>query len=267
VDLERTARSVTEQRDASIEWIVIDGGSTDGSLDVIDAYSESIAYWQSEKDDGIYDAMNKGLARATGDFVLFLNSGDYFISDESLRIVAQAVSQLEQAPGMVLVGASYKFPHGQSMIQMPRRVEDHIYHSTPVTHQAVFFNRRIHQQYPYDTRFRNAGDYECMCQFFLRGESRTYIDRALVFSMRGENSITLNHPWRHAKEAARIQREVLGMGYGSILRSFTRRHMAHIATKMMARRRLAPVTWRIIEAMRPTVDRGLLVPSGPSKTA
>lgn len=265
-DLERTARSVTTQQGVEIEWIVIDGGSTDGSLDVIDAYRESVAYWQSEHDDGIYDAMNKGLARATGDYVLFLNSGDYFIDDNSLSVVTQSVADLDAMPGMILVGAAARFPHGQSMIQMPRRLEDHIYHSTPVTHQAVFFDRRIHQKYPYDARYRNAGDYECMCQFFLRGESRIYIDRPLVFSMRGENSITLNHPWRHAREAARIQREVLGLGYSSILRSFTRRHMAHIATKMMANRRLAPVTWRIIEALRPTVDRGLLVPSARKST-
>jgi len=257
---------VTSQRDASVEWIVIDGGSTDGSLDVIDAYCESIAYWQSEKDDGIYDAMNKGLARATGDYVLFLNSGDYFITDDSLRMVAQSVVQVEQLPGMILVGAAYKFPHGHDMTQMPRRIEDHIYHSTPITHQAVFFNRRIHQQHPYDTRYRNAGDYECMCQFFLRGETRRYIDTALVFSMRGGDSITQNHPWRHAREAARIQREVLGMGYGSILRSFVRRHMVHIATELMAHRHLAPVTWRVIEAVRPSVDRGLFVPSGRRST-
>lgn len=75
--LEHTMRSVLEQTYDSIEYIVIDGGSTDGSRDLIEKYQEKLAYWCSEKDNGIYDAMNKGLAKAKGEYCLFLNAGDY----------------------------------------------------------------------------------------------------------------------------------------------------------------------------------------------
>jgi putative colanic acid biosynthesis glycosyltransferase len=253
-DLERTAKSVAAQRDAVFEWIVIDGGSTDGTLDVIDAHSESIAYWQSEKDDGLYDAMNKGLARASADYVLFLNAGDCFADDNSLQVVAQSIAQLGLMPDMVLAGAAYEFPFGHRMIQKPRKIEDHIHHSTPATHQAVFFSRRVHQHYPYDTSYRIAGDYDCMCRSYLRDESCSYIDDAVVVSSRDERSVTHRHPWVHAKECVRIQRKVLRIGYGSIVRSLLRRQMVYVVTELMSRRGVAPVTWRIIRAVRPTVN-------------
>jgi putative colanic acid biosynthesis glycosyltransferase len=252
--LERTARSIVAQRDAAFEWIVIDGGSTDGTLDVINAYSGSISYWQSGKDSGIYDAMNKGLARASADYVLFLNSGDCFSSDDSVNIVARSVAQLARMPAMILAGASYEYPHGHRMIQKPRRVEDYIHHSNPASHQATFFSRRLHQQIPYDTRYRIAGDYDCICRVFLRDQSCSYINNVLVVALRGGSSLTHRHPVIHARECIHIQRKVLRMGYGSILRSSIRRLMAYIAEYLMSRRRLARVTWPIIRAVRSSVD-------------
>jgi putative colanic acid biosynthesis glycosyltransferase len=252
--LERTARSIVAQRDAAFEWIVIDGGSSDGTLDVINAYSGFISYWQSRKDSGIYFAMNEGLARASADYVLFLNSGDCFSSDDSLNIVTRSIAQLERMPAMILAGASYEYPHGHRMIQKPRRVEDYIRHSNPASHQATFFSRSLHQQIPYDTSYRIAGDYDCICRVFLRDQSCSYIDSVLVVALRGGNSITHRQPLIHARECIRIQRKVLRMGYGSILRSSIRRLIVYIAEYLMSRRRLAPVTWPIIRAVRPTVD-------------
>ena len=71
--LRRTIESVVNQTNDNYEYIVIDGGSTDGSVDVIQKYSDRISYWVSEKDDGIYNAMNKGVRHAHGDYCLFLN--------------------------------------------------------------------------------------------------------------------------------------------------------------------------------------------------
>jgi putative colanic acid biosynthesis glycosyltransferase len=251
---ERTARSIVVQRDAAFEWIVIDGGSTDGTLDVINAYSGFISYWQSRKDSGLYYAMNEGLARASADYVLMLNSGDCFSSDDSLNIVTRSVAQLARMPAMILAGASYEYPHGHRMIQKPRRVEDYIHHSNPASHQATFFSRRLHQQIPYDTRYRVAGDYDCICRVFLRDQSCSYINSVLIVALHGGSSFSHVHHWIHARECIRIQRKVLRMGYGSILRSSIRRLMVYIAEYLMSRRRLAPVTWLIIRAVRPTVD-------------
>ena len=86
--LHQTILSVVHQEYQNFEFIVIDGGSTDGSLDVIKDYSENITFWVSEKDRGIYHAMNKGVAQAHGDYCLFMNSGDCFYDKDVLgRVV------------------------------------------------------------------------------------------------------------------------------------------------------------------------------------
>jgi putative colanic acid biosynthesis glycosyltransferase len=252
--LERTAQSVVAQRDAVFEWIVIDGGSTDGSLDVIDAYGGLISYWQSRKDDGPYYAMNEGLARASGDYVLMLNSGDSFSGDDSLNTITQSVERLPQLPAMVLTGAVYEYPHGHRVVQKPRRAEQWIRHSNPASHQATFFDRRLHQQIPYDTKYRVAADYDAICHVFQRDQNCSYIDSGLITALRGGKSFSHIHPLLHFKECIQIQRNALHMGYGSIALSSIRRLRAFVAEYLMSRRRIAEATWVIIRTVRSTVD-------------
>ena len=76
----RTIKSVLCQNNDNYEYIIIDGGSSDGSVDVIKDNAANIAYWVSEKDNGVYHAMNKGVAKAKGDYLIFMNSGDCFHS-------------------------------------------------------------------------------------------------------------------------------------------------------------------------------------------
>ena len=80
--LRKTAESVVSQTYKDYEWIVIDGGSTDGSKELIEQYAEHISYWVSEPDKGIYNAMNKGIRQAHGEYFLFLNSGDSLCDDD-----------------------------------------------------------------------------------------------------------------------------------------------------------------------------------------
>ena len=85
--LEKTIKSITEQEYKDIEYIIIDGGSTDGTVDIIKKYEKFISVWISEHDKGIYDAMNKGLKKATGDYVWFLNAGDEIYSNDTLNYI------------------------------------------------------------------------------------------------------------------------------------------------------------------------------------
>ena len=78
--IEETMLSVLNQTYSDVEYIIIDGGSTDGTVDIIKKYADRLVYWVSEPDKGIYDAMNKGIAAATGDYINFMNSGDRFAS-------------------------------------------------------------------------------------------------------------------------------------------------------------------------------------------
>ncbi len=90
--LQKTIASVTSQTRKDFEYIVIDGGSTDGSKEIIESYSDNIHYWISEKDSGIYNAQNKGMHAAKGEYMLFLNSGDCLINETILQEIAPSLN-------------------------------------------------------------------------------------------------------------------------------------------------------------------------------
>ena len=85
IGLKKTIDSVVVQTSRNFEWIIIDGGSTDGSRELIEQHQEHFIFWCSEPDKGIYNAMNKGIARAQGEYLLFLNSGDYFANEQVIE--------------------------------------------------------------------------------------------------------------------------------------------------------------------------------------
>jgi glycosyltransferase involved in cell wall biosynthesis len=95
--LEKTMQSVVAQTYTNFEYIVIDGGSDDGSVEIIKKYVDKVTYWVSEADSGIYNGMNKGIKQARGDFCLFLNSGDWLVEAETLRDVFAEIAGLAEA--------------------------------------------------------------------------------------------------------------------------------------------------------------------------
>jgi glycosyltransferase involved in cell wall biosynthesis len=88
-------KSVFEQSYNDFEYIIIDGGSNDGSKDLIESNSKKLSYWVSEKDNGIYNAMNKGTLKAKGEYVLYLNSGDYLVSSDVLKYVSTSLNKFD----------------------------------------------------------------------------------------------------------------------------------------------------------------------------
>jgi glycosyltransferase involved in cell wall biosynthesis len=93
--LKKTIQSVINQTNKDFEYIVIDGNSDDGSIEIIERYSSKINYWVSESDTGIYNAMNKGIRKAQGEYCLFLNSGDYLVSSTTLQDVFNEISNTQ----------------------------------------------------------------------------------------------------------------------------------------------------------------------------
>ena len=111
--LERTILSVLNQTYDNIEYIIVDGASKDGTLDIIKKYDSQIAKWISEKDKGLYDAMNKGLQLATGDFVWFMNSGDSILENDTVeKMVAQCESDTDILFGEVMMVDDDRNPQG-----------------------------------------------------------------------------------------------------------------------------------------------------------
>lgn len=140
--LQKTMQSVLNQTYANMEYIIIDGGSTDGSKDYIERHQEKLFYWCSEKDKGIYDGMNKGIAHATGDYVLFLNSGDTFCNNKVLK----SVFENRTVGSDLIVGRQY---HVRNKKRCASRrifaweVDENFLISNTLPHQATFIQRSL----------------------------------------------------------------------------------------------------------------------------
>lgn len=143
--LEKTILSVIEQRAyfAPIEYVVIDGGSADGTRELIEKYDEHIDAWVSESDDGIYDAMNKGIGMSTGDALLFLNAGDYFVGN--------VLGELSSAPTFLRV----KYRDILGRFRNRPVVSEKL--GIPNCHQGIVFER---SEIKYDTSYRICADYK-----------------------------------------------------------------------------------------------------------
>ena len=165
--IEQTIRSVVEQDYPNIEYIIIDGGSTDGTLDVIKKYEDRIAYWVSEPDKGIYDAMNKGLSAATGDYIYYLGADDCLYASNS---ISQAASCLEEAPEIdVLCASVMMVDAGNRMekIYSSDFSEEDVMSGYNTPHQGMFVRRELLQKYRFDTSYRIAADYKNFLKFYL----------------------------------------------------------------------------------------------------
>ena len=160
--LEQTIRSVLDQDCENLEYILVDGGSTDGSLEIIRRYSDRLAWWVSEPDRGQTDAINKGFARATGDVLAWLNSDDTYESG-ALR---EAVDFLDRHPevGLVYGDANYIDGEGRVIGRFNARQTDTerlMRGAVYIPQQAAFFRRRLWEQVgPLDPDFYFAMDYD-----------------------------------------------------------------------------------------------------------
>lgn len=153
--IEETILSVINQDYPNIEYIIVDGGSTDGTLDIIKKYEKNLSKWISEKDKGLYDAMNKGLRLATGTWVSFKNSGDCFAEKDSL-------SKLFDEPipsNVIFVYADcYRVTDWGWRIEKPYDLK--LYKEImPVIHPATFVRADYHKSHPFDIKYRVCADY------------------------------------------------------------------------------------------------------------
>lgn len=156
-DIERTMLSVLNQTYKGIEYIVIDGGSTDGTVQVIEKYKDRLAKFISEKDNGIYDAMNKGLALTTGDYVLFMNSADEIYSNDTVANVFATAPDADIYYGETeMIDASGK-SLGQRRHTAPANFTWKSFkYGMSVSHQAIYIKRALVE--PYDAQYQLSAD-------------------------------------------------------------------------------------------------------------
>lgn len=156
-DIEHTLKSVVSQSYKHVEYIVIDGLSTDGTLDVIEKYRPQVSVILSEKDNGIYDAMNKGLALATGDYVLFLNSGDELYSKETLANLAEVSEGADIIYGETFLINEQREIIGERRHKVPAYFNWKSFrYGMNICHQAIYIKRTIAE--PYDLQYKLCAD-------------------------------------------------------------------------------------------------------------
>lgn len=156
--IEDTIRSVVEQYYAELEYIIIDGGSTDGTVDLIHKYKEYIAHFCSEADEGIYDAMNKGLCYATGEVVAFLNSGDQYRSGT----LSRAAEYFKTDTLDILAGEVKRRCNGYMLPTRKKYIDPEELHFYMIyCHQGLFIRRKVFDTLGgYNTHYKLAADYE-----------------------------------------------------------------------------------------------------------
>ncbi len=154
--LQKTIESVVNQPlfKENVEYIVIDGGSTDESVSIINKYEKFLNYWVSEKDHGIFQAMNKGLEVATGEYVIYMNSGDTFSKDVIDEILIKNLTE------DLIYGDYYLEKIDGNQYQKQTEKIDFAYLiSKTICHQSIFMKRDLVQKYPFDYNFNIIGDW------------------------------------------------------------------------------------------------------------
>jgi glycosyltransferase involved in cell wall biosynthesis len=235
--LRRTIESVVGQTFRDFEFIVIDGGSTDGSADVLREYDKDITYWVSEKDGGIYNAMNKGIRQATGDYLNFMNSGDCFYDNTVLQRVSavvghasqrdrETVATLGKATGRrallgngvayydIIVGRDYHFSEekqrGHASVQPPRTTMMHFFMAT-LDHQSAFIRRELFNESPYREDYRLVSDWIFFTEKIVSEGRRVQFIPDIV-CRREEGGLSDQQRERNRKEISRWLHEYLPQG-------------------------------------------------------
>jgi putative colanic acid biosynthesis glycosyltransferase len=206
--LKRTTKSVLNQCCEDYEWIIVDGGSTDGTVKIISAIESPSLKSVSEEDSGIYDAMNKGVRMASGTYLVFMNAGDIFSSESVLALVKQNQSIMD-GTAVVLYGAStLVLQNGGKKSRQVKNI-NYVWHGLPATHQATYYKRNFLTEYPYDLAYTICGDYYLSAILFLNGAQATYIEESLTDFMLGGIS---SQSRMAIIDAYRIQRDILSIG-------------------------------------------------------
>lgn len=177
--LEATIRSVLEQEYPAIEYIIVDGGSSDNTKVVLQKYSDRITQWVSESDNGIYDAMNKAVRMVSGEWVIFMNAGDTFYSKDTLSALFSGVPTDAYVPYGVLYGDRCNIYHDRQEI-VPASDIKNIEKHMSFCHQAALTRTELLTKMPFDTRYRLGADYDFFLKIYHKGIPFKKIDACIA---------------------------------------------------------------------------------------
>ncbi len=180
INLEKTINSVLSQTNQNIEYIIIDGASTDGTVDVIKKYNNKISFWQSEPDKGLYDAMNKGLEKATGDYLCFLNSGDLFYDDTTVeKIFNSSDKKVDVFYGeTVIIDNSGKIKGSRRLAAPDELNWKSFKNGMLVSHQAFIPSKELTSKY--DLKYKYSSDFDWCIRILKKAESICNVNQNII---------------------------------------------------------------------------------------
>jgi putative colanic acid biosynthesis glycosyltransferase len=208
-----TWKSICNQDFNDYEWVVIDGGSTDGTREWLIANAPEQCIWISEPDKGIFDAMNKGIERSKADYMVFMNAGDEFFEPSSLSKIAKEIGRCILKP-LLVYGDAIDFVTNEKSYHKKAKS----YKALPLTmftsHQAMFFNRKFGEEHQirYPLQYKITGDYAYIALYFkqITDNNRVlYLPFPFCRFMLGGTNET--HRFEALKEDFHIRREIMGM--------------------------------------------------------
>ena len=178
--LEKTITSVVNQTFPDIEYIVIDGSSTDGSKELLEKYDSAISFSVSEPDSGIYNAMNKGLRMATGDYVFFLNAGDVFYDNTTLE---RAMASIDGTKDYYYGNVIFKDGEKETLVAYPKKLSFHFFTYNCICHQASFLRRKLFEDhFYYNEALKIVADWEFLVYtIFLKNISYEHIPLTISY--------------------------------------------------------------------------------------
>lgn len=217
--IEKAIKSVISQSYKNIEYIVVDGKSTDGTLDIIHKYQKYISKFISEKDNGIYDAMNKGAKMATGDLVFFLNSDDIFFDNYVIEKIVEVFSRNNQYDyfygGVVSRGI---FNSGQDNIFLQEITDFLIKMGQNIPHQSLFVKRELFDEIGmFNTKLSVNADYDFDCRLVKEGKKGFFVK--FLISYYDQNGFSSRGGWNLYKEKLSVINNHFG-GYYAIVYYF-----------------------------------------------
>jgi len=188
--LEQTIQSVVNQTYDNVEYIVIDGDSTDGTVELLEKYDSNIDYWVSEPDNGIYNAMNKGIDKASGDIVGLINADDWY----EVNAVENVVATFQNSYADVVHGSMYILKEdGSGFVKGVQLDLTNLSKGMLLNHPTVFSKRSLYDAYgDFNTAYKIVADWELMVRWRLKGMNFVGIDNTLAnFRMGGVSSAHL----------------------------------------------------------------------------
>ncbi|MDD3037276.1 glycosyltransferase family 2 protein [Bacteroides sp.] len=206
--IEETICSVINQSYSDVEYILIDGGSTDGTVEVIRKYSTRITKWISEPDKGIYDAMNKGIEFSHGDWIMFINSGDTLANEEVLeKIFSQFYSE---SIGVLYGDVILAYVYGR-VVAKPFPLEE-FEHFFPFSHPASFVQGNLLRSHKFDLKYKIVSDYNLFYQLYKKGIQFKYIPVS-VSVFEAETGISSRQFLTTFREVSQINGEYIKNGW------------------------------------------------------